>query len=108
MIDAIRKQAIRITDRFYKNLGITDKSQWDGLMMDIESTITKFATTGEHLTTNKQRSSKMKPMEELQQVLITEIGKQLEVEKKNIQLLDVLNRLLGTVNNCLIANNNKQ
>lgn len=37
-------------------------------------------------------------MEELQQTLITEIGKQLETTNKNIQLLDVLNRLLGTVN----------
>jgi hypothetical protein len=43
-------------------------------------------------------------MEELQKVLIAEISGQLKVEKKNIQLLDVLNRLLGTVSNYLIAN----
>ena len=36
-------------------------------------------------------------MEELQKALVAEIGKQLKDEKKNIQLLDVLNRLLGTV-----------
>lgn len=42
-------------------------------------------------------------MEELQASLITEIGKQLKAEKKNIQLLDVLNRLLGTVNHYLIS-----
>ena len=37
-------------------------------------------------------------MEELQKTLITEIGKQLKSDKMNVQLLDVLNRLLGTVN----------
>jgi hypothetical protein len=37
-------------------------------------------------------------MEELQNTLITEIGKQLTAGKQNVQLLDVLNRLLGTVN----------
>jgi hypothetical protein len=42
-------------------------------------------------------------MEELQTSLIAEIGKQLMAEKKNVQLLDVLNRLLGTVNNYLIS-----
>ena len=44
-------------------------------------------------------------MEELQEALITEIGKQLKSDStnKNIQLLDVLNRLLGTVNNWLIV-----
>jgi hypothetical protein len=41
-------------------------------------------------------------MEELQKTLITEIGNQLKAEKKNIQLLDVLNRLLGTVNSYLL------
>jgi hypothetical protein len=40
-------------------------------------------------------------MEELQKVLITEIGEQLKADNKNIQLLDVLNRLLGTVDNWL-------
>ena len=43
-------------------------------------------------------------MEELQKSLVAEIGKQLKAEKKNIQLLDVLNRLLGTVNVYLIQN----
>jgi len=42
-------------------------------------------------------------MEELQKALVTEIGKQLESDSKNIQLLDVLNRLLGTVSNHLLA-----
>ena len=42
-------------------------------------------------------------MEELQKTLITEIGKQLSAEKMNIQLLDVLNRLLGTVSNHLLT-----
>ena len=36
-------------------------------------------------------------MEDLQKNLVIEIGKQLKSDKKNIQLLDVLNRLLGTV-----------
>lgn len=42
-------------------------------------------------------------MEELQKTLITEIGKQLSTEKMNVQLLDVLNRLLGTVNSYLLT-----
>ena len=43
-------------------------------------------------------------MEELKKALVTEIGKQLEKSgQKNIQYLDVLNRLLGTVNNCIIS-----
>ena len=42
-------------------------------------------------------------MEALQKELVTEIGKQLKSDKRNVQLLDVLNRLLGTVNNWLIA-----
>jgi hypothetical protein len=42
-------------------------------------------------------------MEELQKSLIAEIGKQLASEKMNVQLLDVLNRLLGTVGNYLLA-----
>ena len=36
-------------------------------------------------------------MEELQNTLVTKIGEQLKTEKPNIQYLDVLNRLLGTV-----------
>jgi hypothetical protein len=43
-------------------------------------------------------------MEELQNALVTKIGEQLNTEKPNIQYLDVLNRLLGTVNNCIISN----
>ena len=43
-------------------------------------------------------------MEELQKALVAEIGKQLVAENKNIQLLDVLNRLLGTASNILISN----
>lgn len=43
-------------------------------------------------------------MEELQKALIAEVGKQLKSEKPNIQYLDVLNRLLGTVNYYLIEN----
>ena len=42
-------------------------------------------------------------MEDLQKSLVAEIGKQLATEKKNIQLLDVLNRLLGAVNNYLLS-----
>jgi len=42
-------------------------------------------------------------VEELKKVIVTEIGKQLKAEKKNIQLLDVLNRLLGTVSSSIIA-----
>ena len=36
-------------------------------------------------------------MEELQKALVTKIGKQLGSDSPNIQLLDVLNRLFGTV-----------
>lgn len=43
-------------------------------------------------------------MEELQKTLITVIGKQLKDEKPNIQYLDVLNRLIGTVDSWLISN----
>jgi hypothetical protein len=43
-------------------------------------------------------------MEELQNALVAEVGKQLKSDKPNIQYLDVLNRLLGTVNNCLTTN----
>ena len=42
-------------------------------------------------------------MKDLQKSLVTEIGKQLESDKKNIQLLDVLNRLLGTVSNYILG-----
>jgi len=42
-------------------------------------------------------------MEELQQTLITEINNQLKSKEKDVALLDVLNRLLGTVDNCLIS-----
>lgn len=42
-------------------------------------------------------------MEELQKTLITEIGEQLKAEKMNVQLLDVLNRLLGTVSHYLVT-----
>jgi hypothetical protein len=42
-------------------------------------------------------------MEGLQKDLIAEIGKQLKSEKMNVQLLDVLNRLLGTVNSYILS-----
>jgi hypothetical protein len=42
-------------------------------------------------------------MEELQKALVTKIGEQLKSDKPNIQYLDVLNRLIGTVNNWLIS-----
>jgi hypothetical protein len=45
-------------------------------------------------------------MEELQKTLTTEIGGQLKSKTPNIQYLDVLNRLLGTVSNWLIAKAN--
>jgi hypothetical protein len=38
-------------------------------------------------------------MEDLQKNLVSKIGEQLKSDKPNIQLLDVLNRLLGTVSN---------
>ena len=47
-------------------------------------------------------------MEALQEKLVTIIGKQLDSDKKNVQLLDVLNRLLGTVGNWLIAKKNNE
>jgi hypothetical protein len=40
-------------------------------------------------------------MEELQKALVTRISGQLSNPNPNIQLLDVLNRLLGTVNSWL-------
>ncbi len=42
-------------------------------------------------------------MEDLQKSLVTKIGEQLKTDSPNIQLLDVLNRLLGTVSNWLIS-----
>lgn len=42
-------------------------------------------------------------MEELQKSLVTEIGKQLKPDSPNIQLLDVLNRLLGTASSYLLT-----
>lgn len=45
-------------------------------------------------------------MEDLQKSLVTEIGEQLKQCKKNIHYLDVLNRLLGTVDNWIIAQRN--
>ncbi len=42
-------------------------------------------------------------MEGLQKSLVVEVDKQLKSETKNIQYLDVLNRLLGTVNNYIIS-----
>ncbi len=42
-------------------------------------------------------------MEELQKTLVTVIGEQLKnTEKPNIQYLDVLNRLLGTVSTSVL------
>ncbi len=43
-------------------------------------------------------------MEDLQKNLVTRIGEQLNSEKPNIQYLDVLNRLLGTVIGCIGKN----
>lgn len=42
-MDEIEKQAIRLTYRFYNNLGITDETQFDGLKMDVETVIRRFA-----------------------------------------------------------------
>lgn len=41
-------------------------------------------------------------MEELQKVLVTKISEQLKSYKPDIQYLDVLNMLLGTVSNWLM------
>ena len=41
-------------------------------------------------------------MEELQKALVAKIGEQLKNGKPNVQYLDVLNRLLGTVSNWLL------
>ena len=46
-------------------------------------------------------------MEELQKTLVTKIGEQLKIDKPNIQYLDVLNRLLGTVSNWLLASQSR-
>jgi hypothetical protein len=43
-------------------------------------------------------------MEELKNALVAKIGEQLKAEKPNIQFLDVMNRLLGTVANYEISN----
>lgn len=40
-------------------------------------------------------------MEDLRKSLVTKIGEQLKEASPNIQLLDVLNRLLGTVSHNL-------
>lgn len=40
-------------------------------------------------------------MEELENALVAKIGEQLKDERPNIQFLDVLNRLLGTVSSCI-------
>ena len=42
-------------------------------------------------------------MEELQKTLVSKIAEQLKSDKPNIQYLDVLNRLLGSVNNWLLC-----
>lgn len=43
-------------------------------------------------------------MEELQEVLVDKIGKLVQkADEKDVQMLDVLNRLLGTVNGWLIS-----
>ena len=42
-------------------------------------------------------------MEELQKALVAKVDEQLKADKPNIQYLDVLNRLLGTVSNWLVA-----
>ena len=41
----------------------------------------------------------------LKKALVAEVGKQLKAEKPNIQYLDVLNRLLGTVVNGIAIEN---
>ncbi len=46
-------------------------------------------------------------MEELKKALVTKIGEQLKTEKPNIQYLDVLNRLLGTVTDFLLASKDR-
>ena len=43
-------------------------------------------------------------MEELKKTLVTKIGEQLEKDKPNVQFLDVLNRLLVTTTNFILAN----
>lgn len=46
------------------------------------------------------------PMEELQKALTAKIDGQLKSDSPNIQYLDVLNRLLGTVSSWLLAKKN--
>jgi len=46
-------------------------------------------------------------MEGLKKTLVTKIGEQLKTDKPNIQYLDVLNRLLGTVSHWLIDSKSK-
>ena len=42
-------------------------------------------------------------MEKLQETLISKIDEQLKSDNPNVQLLDVQNNLLGTVNNWIIS-----
>ena len=42
-------------------------------------------------------------MEELKTALVAKIDEQLKSDKPNIQYLDVLNRLLGTVSNYILT-----
>jgi hypothetical protein len=42
-------------------------------------------------------------MEGLQKTLVVKIDEQLKADKPNIQYLDVLNRLLGTVSNFILS-----
>jgi len=44
-------------------------------------------------------------MEELQKTLVAKICEQLKSDKPNIQYLDVLNRLLGTVSDFILSDN---
>lgn len=41
-------------------------------------------------------------MKELEKKLVAKIKKQLKSDNPNIELLDMLNRLLGTVSHCLV------
>lgn len=47
-------------------------------------------------------ANKNKSLEDLKSQLVSEVGEQLAKSNKNIHLLDVLNRLLGTVSNALL------
>ncbi len=46
-------------------------------------------------------------MEELQKTLVAKICEQLKSDKPNIQYLDVLNRLLGTVSDFILSDNQR-